>query len=146
MSDIFDEINLNFDSKNFDSNIFDSNTYYNIPVPPSSPNMDMSHSKFDLFMGISLTTTSKDIQLYRRPSHKSHDANTVWRQAYLPDFATLHNIEIQLVEWALTNATLVVKDKKIMSITWKNVNNISCSSNWSTFLKWMICVCQPLGR
>jgi len=85
-----------------------------------------------------------DINNYKRPPKKSHDARKIWKAAYIPKLATIRQIEVALLDWAYTYAYLEIKDKKIVSITWKSDSQCTCRAKWASFLRWMICACYSI--
>lgn len=78
---------------------------------------------------------------YRRPSTKSIDARHIWTTAKIPKIASIHHIELLLLDWAHTYASLEITDKKITKITWPSKSNAQCIASWSSFIKWIICAC-----
>lgn len=94
----------------------------------------LSYSKYEL-----LITSYLEKKEYRRPTHKSRDARNIWKSAKIPKYATIYNIELLLLDWAFTYASLEIYDKKIISIKWNTINNSKCQSTWKCFLHWIIC-------
>ena len=94
----------------------------------------LNYSKYEL-----LITSYLEKKEYRQPAHKSRDARNIWKSAKIPKYATIYNIELLLLDWAFTYASLEIYDKKIMSIEWNITNNSKCQSTWKCFIHWIIC-------
>lgn len=86
-----------------------------------------------------LLSSKNDKVFYKMPSKSAKDVYTIWKAARIPRAATRYNIEILLLDWAHTHATLEIVDKRIAYIKWKSVNNSICEATWSAFLKWFLC-------
>ena len=78
---------------------------------------------------------------YRRPSTKSTDARHIWNAAKIPKIASIQDIELLLLDWAYTYASLEISGKKIQKITWPSKSNAPCIATWSSFIHWIICAC-----
>ena len=101
------------------------------PPTPKQPTLDFSKEE--------LLTSSTSNQIYKRPSKKALDARKVWKYAKIPSVATIREIEIKLLDWAFTYASLEIIDKKIILITWRTHSNCVCSCSWTAFLRWIVC-------
>jgi hypothetical protein len=82
---------------------------------------------------------------YKRPDTNTIDVFHIWKNANIPKVASIQDIEILLLDWAHTYASLEIdeKDKKITKITWHLLNKTICISTWSAFIKWIICASIP---
>lgn len=110
----------------------------NPPTPTNiQPTLDFSKESL-------LISSIYDKKIYRCPPKKSIEARKVWRYAKIPSTATIHEIEYKLLDWAFNYASLEIVDTKIKYITWRSDSNCSCTSNWTTFLKWIICATQSV--
>jgi hypothetical protein len=150
--DIFDELNYRLNTNRFSFSIPEDSP----PTPPSTPRLTIHipEEKDDLelesnpptpkqpildFSKEELLTSSTSNQIYKRPSKKSGDARKVWKYAKIPSIATIREIEMKLLDWAFTYASLEIIDKKIRLITWRSHSNCLCSSSWTAFLRWILC-------
>ena len=76
-------------------------------------------------------------KLYSMPQ-KDSEAKRIWISAKIPTHATQGMIEMKLSEWVMTYAELThTWDKTI--IKWKTKSGYYCSSEWKTFVRWLIC-------
>lgn len=104
------------------------------PPTPNSIQSILTYPKERL-----LISSFSDKQLYRQPNKKSYDARKIWRYAKVSHNATIREIEMKLLDWAFTYASLVIENNTIKSITWNIHSGDKCASSWSAFLKWIIC-------
>ena len=102
--------------------------------PPTPKQPILSFSKDDL-----LTSSATNIQIYKRPSKSSSDARKVWKYAKIASIATIREIEIKLLDWAFSYASLEIIDKQIIKITWRTDSNCVCMCSWTAFLRWILC-------
>lgn len=111
--------------------------------PPHSPLIDIQSvidfPKHELYI-----TASTDKNIYKEPPKQSHDARKVWKMAQLPKVSTIREVEIALLDWAITYAHLEIKDKKVVSITWISQSQCTCRSTWAAFIRWMACACYSV--
>ena len=77
--------------------------------------------------------------LYKIPKNVSSDVHKIWKAAKIPEIDTMYQIERQLFEWASINATLELRNTKIISIKWKSSSGYGFKSSWTAFIKWIIC-------
>lgn len=76
---------------------------------------------------------------YKQPHSKSIDAHHIWKEANIPNIASIQHIELLLLDWAYTYASLEINENKIKQITWNLHNSTKCISSWSGFIKWITC-------
>jgi hypothetical protein len=87
-------------------------------------------------------TTFYDAQMssqkyYIMPTQES-EAKRIWLSAKIPTHATQGMIEMKLSQWVIDSAELIhTWDKTI--VKWKTQSGYSCSSEWNTFVRWLIC-------
>jgi hypothetical protein len=86
-----------------------------------------------------LISSYTDMTLYKIPKSITSDAHKIWKAATIPEIDTMYNIERQLFEWACNNASLEIRDNKIISIKWKSLGGYGFQSSWTAFVKWIIC-------
>lgn len=84
-------------------------------------------------------------EMFKHPPKSSKDAYNVWKDANLPKYASKSLIESELTKWAIQNAFINSTsnlDSSEWIITWKTKSDISCTSKFNTFIKWMLCACS----
>ena len=86
-----------------------------------------------------LISSYTDMTLYKIPKNILSDAHKIWKAATIPEIDTIYNIERQLFEWATNNASLDIRNNKIIGIKWKSANGCGFQSTWPAFIKWFIC-------
>ncbi len=86
-----------------------------------------------------LISSYTDMSLYKIPKNITSDAHKIWKAATIPEIDTIYNIERQLFEWASNNASLDIRDNKIISIKWKSLSGYEFKSSWPAFIKWILC-------
>lgn len=137
----FNNISEIFKKKDHTQDIFDELYDYQIlSVPPTSPNDNIITDNLNIHYSINdlLITSPLNKKQYKCPTHNSHDAQNIWISAKIPNYSTIYNIELLLLNWAFTYASLEISDNKIISIKW-NTNNSKCQSTWKCFIRWIIC-------
>jgi hypothetical protein len=88
-----------------------------------------------------LISSTSDITNYKCPPRISSDARKIWKSANIPRISNAREIEILLLNWAFTYASLEIRDRKIISINWQSKSNCRCQSTWKAFIKWILCAC-----
>jgi hypothetical protein len=74
---------------------------------------------------------------YTIPTQES-EAKRIWLSANIPTHATRGMIEMKLSQWVIDSAELIhTWDKTI--VKWKTQSGYSCSSEWNTLVRWLIC-------
>jgi hypothetical protein len=86
-----------------------------------------------------LISSYTDMTLYKIPKNVLSDSHKIWNAATIPEVDTIYNIERQLFDWASMNASLEIRDNKIVSIKWKSDSGYVFKSSWPAFIKWIIC-------
>ncbi len=84
-------------------------------------------------------------ETFKHPPKSSKDAYNVWKDANLPKYASKLLIESELTKWAIQNAFInstCNPDTSEWIITWKTKSGVSCTSKFTTFIKWMLCACS----
>jgi hypothetical protein len=84
-------------------------------------------------------------EMFKHPPKSSKDAYNVWKDANLPKYASKSLIESELTKWAIQNAFINSTsnpDTSERNITWKTKSGVSCTSKFTTFIKWMLCACS----
>jgi hypothetical protein len=84
-------------------------------------------------------------EMFKHPPKSSKDAYYVWKDANLPKYASKSLIESELTKWAIQNAFINSSsnpDTSEWTITWKTKSGVSCTSKFTTFIKWMLCACS----
>lgn len=129
---------------------------HNTPIPrPSTPSVSeisiniprlSTEGIIDSdFLSKPLVATTVAEEFLKQPSKSSKDAYYIWKQARLPKYATKSLIESELTKWAIQNASIdsnLSSDSKDWNITWKSQSDTTCTSKFSTFIKWVECACN----
>jgi hypothetical protein len=86
-----------------------------------------------------LIFSNTEPKIYQHPPSSSIDAYHIWKNANIPKKSSIQNIELLLLDWAHTYASLEIIQNKITKISWYLINNTKCTSTWSGFIHWIIC-------
>jgi hypothetical protein len=157
--DIFDE--MDFLHKLMEEEDFNNLSNNNRPSTPIVPcntpvNINPSCNKKENNIYIPRIITSHVIdsedymdnvpeEMFKHPPKSSKDAYNVWKDAKLPKYASKSLIESELTKWAIQNAFINSTSNSDTSewiITWKTKSDVSCTSKFTTFIKWMLCACS----
>lgn len=158
--DIFDE--MDFLHQLMEEEDFFSSPLESTPCPPPPHNTPIPRSSTPSLpknsINISRISTEQYIdsedfmppsivkeEVLKQPSKSSKDAYYVWKQAKLPKYAPKSLIESQLTKWAIQNAFIdsnSSSNSKDWNITWKSQSNTTCTSKFTTFIKWVECACN----
>lgn len=146
-----------FDEMDLLHSLIEEEDFYRPSAPCNTPISDDSLDSYNNDIYIPQIRTENDIdsenymtkaiseETFKHPPKSSKDAYYVWKDANLPKYASKSLIESQLTKWAIQNAFINSTSNHDISewtITWKTKYNTSCTSKFTTFIKWMLCACS----
>lgn len=90
-----------------------------------------------------ITNSPDNTEVYKKPPVESACIRQIWKQAGLGQEATLYQIEMHLIDWANSYATLITKDYNITEIQWKcGKTGTRYITTWQVFIKMVLCGCN----